>query len=429
VLTRLTIASPQRRVDVALPSGVPVAELLPRLLHHAGEGLADTGEQHGGWMLRRPDGEPLDPSAGLAAAGVLDGEVLHLGPARADWPDLAYDDVVDVIAEGARRQGRAWSPAATRVAGLVAAGCALAVALWLLVDAGAPAAVALGVAAALLLVGSITARAYGDAPAGAALAGFGLPYAFTGGLLLLGAPSMLVGGTALALASVLGAAGAGHGLRVFTAGGTAGALVALAALLADTAAVSAVGAAAALLAVVVAGAAGLPLAAIRLGRLPMPVLGPEPAPPPDRARVHAAVARTDEILTGLLAGFAAAALAASTVLARASVAAQVLVAVAAVAFLLRARLFATIRQRVPLLVAGAAGLGLLAVAVGTVAVAAGLAVAGLLVALAGARYARQAPSPYAGRAADLLDALCVVSVVPLAAAVLGLYPAVRDLVG
>jgi len=205
--------------------------------------------------------------------------------------------------------------------------------------------------------------------------------------------------------------------------------VALAALLADTAAVSAVGAAAALLAVVVAGAAGLPLAAIRLGRLPMPVLGPEPAPPPDRARVHAAVARTDEILTGLLAGFAAAALAASAVLARASVAAQVLVAVAAVAFLLRARLFATIRQRVPLLVAGAAGLGLLAVAVGTVAVAAGLAVAGLLVALAGARYARQAPSPYAGRAADLLDALCVVSVVPLAAAVLGLYPAVRDLVG
>jgi hypothetical protein len=55
---------------------------------------------------------------------------------------------------------------------------------------------------------------------------------------------------------------------------------------------------------------------------------------------------------------------------------------------------------------------------------AGLALAFVAVA-AGATYSRRAPSPYLGRAADLLDTLIVVSVIPVACAVLGLY----DLVG
>jgi nitroreductase len=59
----------------------------------------------------------------------------------------------------------------------------------------------------------------------------------------------------------------------------------------------------------------------------------------------------------------------------------------------------------------------------------GMAGTALVVALAGARYAERAPSPYLGRAADVLDALCVVSAVPLACAVLGLYSLVRSLAG
>ena len=39
------------------------------------------------------------------------------------------------------------------------------------------------------------------------------------------------------------------------------------------------------------------------------------------------------------------------------------------------------------------------------------------------------PSPYLGRAADLLDTLIVVSVIPVACAVLGLYAQVRGLLG
>jgi hypothetical protein len=49
--------------------------------------------------------------------------------------------------------------------------------------------------------------------------------------------------------------------------------------------------------------------------------------------------------------------------------------------------------------------------------------------IAGLRYRNRAPGPYLGRAADLLDALCVISAIPLACAVLGLYGAVRGLAG
>src|SRR2546423_1247412 len=123
-LARVTVSAPGRRLDVALPEHAPLAELLPEILRHAGEGLLDAGQAHGGWVLRRPDGRPLSVGVGLAQQGVQDGDVLHLVPARAGWPELEYDDVVDAIAAGARRYGRAWDGAATLAAGLVVAGVA-----------------------------------------------------------------------------------------------------------------------------------------------------------------------------------------------------------------------------------------------------------------------------------------------------------------
>src|SRR3954464_6772299 len=103
-LARVPISAPQRRVDVALPEHVPLAELLPEVLRHAGEGLADDGEKHGGWVLRRTDGVGLGAAQGLFPQGVRDGEVLHLVPAHDEWPDLESADVVEAIAEGARRR-------------------------------------------------------------------------------------------------------------------------------------------------------------------------------------------------------------------------------------------------------------------------------------------------------------------------------------
>ena len=432
-LARVTVNAPRRRLDVALPEQAPVAELLPELLRHAGDGLPDAGQAHGGWLLRRADGGALSAGAGLAQQGVRDGDVLHLVPARDGWPELEYDDVVDAIASGARRVGRTWDGTATRLAGLVVAGVALLLgAVWL---ARSPAqlsgAIALGVAGLLMLTGLVAARGYGDGVAGAAVGGYALPYAFVGGLLLLPVPSVLVGSTALVLAGVVGAVGVGHGLRVFVGAVTAGCFGVLGALIALSE--PAAGAAAVVLAVLVTGIAVYPLLAIRLGRLPLPVLTPDEDVRPDRATVYAAVVRTDELVTGMLFGHAAAALCASGVVAWAGgVAGRLLVAVAALGFLLRARLFPTVRQRVPLLVAGfGGGLTLLgyAGAVPRLVTTGALVGLGLLAVLAGASYRRRAPGPYLGRAADILDALCVTSVIPIACAVLGLYARMRDLVG
>lgn len=468
-LARVTISAPQRRIDVALPEHVPLAELLPEVLRHAGEGLADDGEKHGGWVLRRTDGVALATSQGLFPQGVRDGEVLHLVPARDDWPELEYDDVVEAIAEGARRRGSVWAPSSTRTATLAAAGVLLAVGLLAVLLAGpgwaGAAFVGLGVAVLLALAGVTASRAYGDARAGAALGAYAMPYAFAGGAVLvasdrgvgvlapvswLGGSELLAGSVALLLVAALCGVGVAASVRLFTAGSVVGLLGALAALTGW--ATSAAGAAAALLSVLVCGIGTLPLLAIRFGKMPAPPVtlptgaeaaegftGVTPAGAldaarerPDRATVFAAVTRTEELLAGMLLGHAVLAAGAFAVLSVAgSLSARILIAIATAALLLRSRLFVTLRQRVPLVVGGLAGVAALGVdllrhADGTtlLALTAAALILAVVTVVAGATYADRPPSPYLGRAADLLDTLVVISVIPVACAVVGLYSAV-----
>ncbi|MGC5334435.1 type VII secretion integral membrane protein EccD [Micromonospora sp. DT62] len=462
-LARVTISAPQRRVDVALPEQVPLAELLPEVLRHAGEGLADDGERHGGWVLRRTDGAVLTTAQALLPQGVRDGEVLHLVPAHAQWPELEYDDVVEAIADGARRRGGAWSPAATRAAALAGAAVPLAVGL-LAVTAGGPAygsawPAAAVVALLLTLAGVVASRAHADGAAGATLGGYALPYAAAAGALAvssgdpvgpvpglrwIGAPELLAGSVALLLVAVLGLVGVATRLRVFVAGATAGFVGALAAL--GGLLLSPAGTAAVLLCVLVFAVGAVPLLAIRLGKVPLPPITLPTGEPgdadrvrdlPDRDRVYAAVARTEEMLTGMLLGHAVLAVAAAVVLGLSGgTAGRLLVAVAAAVLLLRSRLFVSLRHRVPTVVAGLAGYAVLgAVLVGhsgptgrLALVVGGLALA-LVAVVAGTTYARRPVSPYVGRIADLTDTALVVSVVPVACAVLDLYERARGLLG
>ncbi|MEU8093679.1 type VII secretion integral membrane protein EccD [Micromonospora chalcea] len=454
-LARVTISAPRRRVDVALPEQVPLAELLPEVLQHAGVGLADDGERHGGWVLRRTDGGVLATAQALLPQGVRDGEVLHLVPARAEWPELEYDDVVEAIVDGARRRGAAWSGRATRAAALGGAAVPLAVGLVAVVAAGPGERgwpVAAAIALILVLTATAASRAYADGAVGATLGGYALPWAATAGALAVasgdpvgpisglrwvGAPELLVGSVALLLVAVLGLLGVASRSRVFVAGVTAGVTgvaSAFGGLLLDPA-----GAAAVLLAVLVFALGGLPLLAIRVGKLPLPPLTlPSPAGTrdlPDRGRVHAAVARAEEVLTGMLLGHALLAVGAVAVLvATGRTAGLLLAAVVCGVLLLRSRLFVAVRHRVPAVVAGLAGYALLGAVLAERAGPAGrfaLAVGGLALALvavtAGATYARRPVSPYLGRLADLTDTALVVAVVPVACAVLGLYDRARDL--
>lgn len=463
-LARITVSGPQRRVDLALPEQVPLVELLPELLRHVGDGLADDGERHGGWLLRRTDGSPLRPGQALRQQGVRDGEVLHLVPADAYWPELEYDDVVDVIAEGARRSGAVWSSAATRATALAAAGLPLAVGLFAVLRDGpgwvAKPFTALGVAVMLVAAGVVASRAYADSRAGGVLAGWAMPYAFSGGALLvasgdrvgalgpvdwLGAPEALAGSVVLLAAAVLGAVGVAGAFRIFAAGITVGALGALTALAGFV--LPARGAVALLSSALICGIGLLPLLAIRLGRLPMPAVGLPEGPVadtngneaaryrPGRSEVFAAVARSEELLAGMLIGHAV--LATLTVLLlmiAGGVAAALLALITAVALLLRARVFVSPRQRVPMLAAGLAGLGIVGVDLVWAARPAaliGFAATGLFLALlivtAGNSYARRPPTPYLARAADILDTTLLVSVVPVACAVLDLYDRARGL--
>ncbi|MCZ7426839.1 type VII secretion integral membrane protein EccD [Micromonospora sp. WMMA1949] len=454
-LARVTISAPRRRVDVALPEQVPLAELLPEVLRHAGEGLADDGERHGGWVLRRTDGAVLATAQALLPQGVRDGEVLHLVPARAQWPELEYDDVVEAIVDGARRRGAAWSGQATRAAALAGAAVPLAVGLVAVVAAGPGARgwpVAAAVALILVLAATAASRAYGDGPVGATLGGYALPWAAVAGALAVasgdpvgpipglrwvGAPELLVGSVALLLVAVLGLLGVASRSRVFVAGvtvGLAGVTAALGGLVLDPD-----GTAAVLLAVLVFALGGLPLLAIRVGKLPLPPLTlPSPAGTrdlPDRGRVHAAVARAEEVLTGMLLGHAVLAVGAVAVLVCIGrTAGLLLAAVAGGVLLLRSRLFVAVRHRVPAIVAGLAAFALLGVVLAERAgpgARLALTVGGLALALtavtAGATYARRPVSPYLGRLADLTDTALVIAVVPVACAVLDLYDRARDL--
>lgn len=471
-LARVTISAPQRRVDVALPEHLPLAELLPEVLRHAGEGLADDGEKHGGWLLRRTDGEPLAAGKALLPQGVRDGDVLHLVPARAQWPELEYDDVVEAIADGARRRGSAWSGRTTRIGTLSAAGGLLTVGLLAVIAGGTVwtlgTFVALGAAVALSFAAVVASRAYGDATAGAALGAYAMPFAFFGGALLvasgdrvgvlapipwLGAPELLAGSVALLLIAVLGLVGVAAGLRVHAAGVSVGLLGTLTALVGFM--LSAAGSAAILMAALVCAIGMLPLLAIRFGKLPMPPItlptGAEaaegfaaasPSPSgarerPDRGRVFAAVARTEELLTGMLIGHAVLAIVAALMLVTAGgFSGRLMVAVSAAALLLRSRLFITVRQRVPLMVAGVGSAVVLGIALlfevqeaGLLLLTAGGLALALVIIGAGATYSKREPGPYLGRTADLVDTLMVVAVVPVACAVLGLYGRARGLLG
>jgi type VII secretion integral membrane protein EccD len=440
-LARVTIAGPHRRVDLALPDQIPLAELLPDLLRHAGESLADEGERHGGWLLRRPDGAALLGGRPLRAQGIRDGEILHLTPARTHWPAPEYDDVVEVIA-GAHA-GR-WSPTATRIATRAAAAALLLSLLpSLLLTAPSPvvAQTAAGVTLALLAAAVTASRAYGDAGTAATIGVLSLPFAALAGALFtstdrVAAPELLVGAVSVLLTALLVAVGTGVHLRVPVAAMTASLPVAATAALALL--IPPVHAAAVLLTAVACALGLLPLLAVRLGRLPIPPIAlPGEDDPfeaarrrPPRDAVLAALTRTDEFLTGLLAGHAlAAAGSALFLIPHGGVAARLLAGAAALGLLLRARTFAAIHHRVPMLVAGVVTLTALAVVGRGPLLAVVLTVAALCVLAAGATWSRRPPSLYLARAGEILETLTLVSLIPLACAVLDLYTNLRNLNG
>ncbi|MEV4089178.1 EsaB/YukD family protein, partial [Nonomuraea fuscirosea] len=113
-LCRVTVVTPRGFLDLGLPPDIPLGNLLPTLLRIAGEGLAEAGLAHGGWVLQRLGAPPFDPDATLSELAVHDGELLHLRPRGHELPEAVFDDVADAVATGVLERTGRWQPAATR---------------------------------------------------------------------------------------------------------------------------------------------------------------------------------------------------------------------------------------------------------------------------------------------------------------------------
>ena len=187
---RVQIAGPTTRVDVAVPTAVPLAALLPSIVTFAEQDWAaqQDGAAPHGWALSRLDGTRLDPAAALAVTGVREGELLLLHSARDRVGEPLYDDVVELLGQGADESG--WSPRDTRAAAAVLGGLAVLGAVWISVTVGTPlAGVALGMLTLLLLGGGAAlSHAAADVPAGTVVGALAAISGAAFGVVLLGPP-------------------------------------------------------------------------------------------------------------------------------------------------------------------------------------------------------------------------------------------------
>lgn len=454
VFSRVTVVAPRTRIDVALPADVSVADLLPMLLDMAKEATPDGGARHGGWCLAKLGEAPLDPSRTLASLGVVDGDLLQLRRRSDNPPPPLYDDVVDAIAESTPSSFRPWTKETAHRLGHVAGGLTLvlaAVAVLLggpLVGGGSsiPAAIAAGVTAILAVaVGATVTHAYQAETTGVVVAAAGgLPMAFVCGLYVVpgapGRPNLLLACVFVLIVAAAAMTIVGAGGTVFVAAGTASGLGAVAFLIATLVDESTAGIAAGAAAVALAALSVLPRMTIMLAKLPLPSV-PRDADDlredsgfPDFRVIERRTGLAHEYMTGMIVGCGVVA-AISAVLAAGGGNRYGIIegAVVAMVLLLRGRTYANGAQAVALLLTGMLAAGGLLVGWTVEAtptnrlllVFGSLVVLGAAVLVIGVVFPDQRFSPVLRRSVDVLEALLIVSVLPLALAVLDLYSQVR----
>jgi type VII secretion integral membrane protein EccD len=117
---RLTVKTPDRRIDLALPVSAAIGEVLPLVV----TGGLRPGADEAAWVLQRLGGPPLDPGASPESLGLHDGEVLYVNRADQMLPEADFDDVTVGVAQVVAARPDHWRPEFTRyllfAAGLVA---------------------------------------------------------------------------------------------------------------------------------------------------------------------------------------------------------------------------------------------------------------------------------------------------------------------
>jgi type VII secretion integral membrane protein EccD len=450
---RLTVISATLRVDLAVPEQISIAELLSIVVSGLGPETADRGAAEGGWVLQRAGETPLDPSLTVAASQLRDGDTLHLRTRATRLPELAFDDVLEAVASGVLTRTARWQPLHTMRATAVFSGAMLVFAAITLVLSGpdwlAPAVTAGAGSVLSVLAATALERLYHRTAPALAAGGLAVVLAAACGATAVGAghriadfgaPQVLVGVSAAAFVSVVLLIALARGIAGF---GTVITVCLLTMIGTGIAVGTSLAAPATASVVATAGLAISPLLpslSFRLARLPLPAIPLDAADlrretgSIDAREILGRAVRADDYLTGLSGGVALAIAGAAVLLSGAGTSERVLAIVLGLICLLRARLFTGVAQRTLLLTAGGAALlavlvsatyqahgltRILAFVVPTMAV--GLVLFSLAVTLPGRRY-----SPPLSRTADIFEGLLVLSVIPLALGVMGVYGAVRQ---
>ena len=455
VFSRVTVVAPRTRIDMALPADVAVADLVPMVLEMAGETAPDGGVRHGGWVLAKLGDAPLDPSRTLASLGIVDGELLQLRKRNENPPPPLYDDVVDAIAESEPASFRPWTKETANRIGHIAGALGLIAAAFALFFGGPmfggnqlAAALLGGVGAiACVALGATLSKAYDAASTGVLIAAAGgLPLAFVSGFYIVpgqaGTANLLLARALLVVFAAASILLLGTGLTTFIAAAAAGVLGVLtftvAALVEATPAPIAAGALAVALAII----SVLPRATIQLSKLPLPAVPgtAEELKEEEGFPEYAAIERRTNVahsyMTGLLIGCGSMAAGSAIVAATApDIWGKVLGIIGTLVLLLRGRSYANGSQAIALLTTGMVSAGgillgwlwtadatdrLLWVFGAFILVAAASLVVGVI-------FPERKFSPPMRRTVEVIEAICIATVLPIAFAVMGLYSAVRHL--
>lgn len=223
----VTVVTSERTIDLALPSGLPLSDVVPQVLRYAAPDRADAGPLT--WTLARLGGSSLALTQTLQDAGVLDGEVLELRAQADDVRPALVEDVRDAVEDSVDAAGGVWSTRTTGSFVVVGASLVLlalglvGLVLWLLDGSDLLSGVPAGVSVVVLLALTAWAGRLGrevDAQWSAAVA---MVWAALGGLVLSYDVSTTVG-QGLAVTAALAALVAGVA-RLLTPAATAHAAV------------------------------------------------------------------------------------------------------------------------------------------------------------------------------------------------------------
>ena len=431
-LIRLSVTAGTRRADLGLPGGIPVAELVPELARELGQ--LDPSTASRGFRLVRHDGITVEPDRSLAAQGVEDGFVLALEPAGDPVELKVYDDVVEAVADLVESSFAPWTPENSARTALGAAVALFAAGAVALVTARTTGVLVVGMAGAvavlLVIAAAVLSQARRQAVSGAALALSASAYAAVAGLAVpvdgsvWGRPLMFAG-LAAAVVGGLGVVAVREHRPVVLVGPVVGLVLAVCGALVAFAGFPVDGVAAVVFAVAVIAGNLFPWFALSSSRLTTnpPRTDAEifaDAPAVDSRSVRRQVVAGHDLMLGLGIAAGLVALLAAPFVARTGWLGPVLGAVGFAAVLLRTRHSRTHASVLVSMVVGILGLAVVGV---SAAIAhpdwrplLGVALAAAAAVVVGLALVAPRSRVRLGRLADAVDGVCLVALLPLAAA-------------